>query len=82
MPEQVIELGWVQMESGKEELQQHITCIVYWVTVKGKVTDSDKEQGVRAAQAFIPQSLEMELTMDQICVHARERIQTYCISWL
>jgi len=36
---------------------------------------------VRAAQVFMPWSLEMELTMDQICVHERKRIQVFWISW-
>jgi hypothetical protein len=45
------------------------------------VTDSDQKEELGAAQVFIPQSLEVQLTMGQIYVHERKRIQVFWISW-
>lgn len=65
------------MQSVKGEKKPTVASYLpWWVIEEGKVTDTDKEQGVRAAQVFVPQSLAMKLTVD----HERKRIQVYCIS--
>lgn len=49
-PEQVVEVGWVQMESGKGKTTAAPYVHPLVGTAKGKVTDSDEEEGVGAAR--------------------------------